>query len=93
MALIIPKIKMPDDHDFHFIHVYWDGDAFWEEEDQCFKELGKAIEIPDDRGDLIDKKKLKKLVESWSACHTAIFSFSDFLKLIDEVPVVVEASS
>lgn len=49
-------------------------------------------EIPNEHGALIDRHELVRIVECWSACHTALFSFSDFIKLIYDAPVVVEAS-
>ena len=49
-------------------------------------------EIPDEHGRLVDADKFRKEVEAWRGCHTAIFTFVDFLALLDNTPTVVEAS-
>lgn len=52
-----------------------------------------AKEIPDKHGRCIDVDKFRKEVEAWRGCHTANFTFVDFLALLDNAPVVVEAST
>lgn len=54
--------------------------------------FAKAIKLPEHE-ELIDRQALINVAEDWMASHTAIFTFRDFLRLIDNVPTIVEANN
>ena len=94
MALVIPNIGLPEEHDFHVLYVYPDGSVYWEYLDQCQKEIGTAVEIPDEHGDLVDKNDLLKesnIIPIETGCWQADY---DAIKVdtVHRAPVVLKGS-